>query len=150
MKRYHFDDLTEINCPFGLLDDDTKARLEECGGPWEKLVDGNDYNNLKWITIQAPFFFVGYVYRQAKPEPTPDYVPWDQIAPKWKWYARDENGTACLFTKEPRQESRSYWAFGECSIRRIEDLLANFKIGTCDWRDSLQERPEDEMENNSQ
>lgn len=31
MKKLHFDDLTKIDRPFGMLDEDTQKRLKNCG-----------------------------------------------------------------------------------------------------------------------
>jgi hypothetical protein len=58
-----FDDLTEVNVPFGLLDAETQAALKAHGGPYQ-LWEGTH-----WATrSDKPVFDGWYTYR-VKPQP---------------------------------------------------------------------------------
>jgi len=63
-KKLHFDDLTKICVSFGMLDDDTKRRLE-ASGPWDV------YDVKGWVNSVNPDFFEEFAYRK-KPEPGQD------------------------------------------------------------------------------
>lgn len=60
MKKYHFDDLTEINCCFGLLDEDTQKRMEDCD-------EVQRFDRTKWVN-SFTIFDPDLTYRQ-KPKP---------------------------------------------------------------------------------
>lgn len=62
--KLHFDDLTKINCPFGMLDGDTQERLKACGD-----VEYFSYGE-EWRSRELPFVTVSpnITYRQ-KPKP---------------------------------------------------------------------------------
>ena len=59
--KLHFDDLTQITCPFGMLDDDTQKRLKDCGKVEVYDVNGN------WRFDPKPSFILLGTYR-AKPK----------------------------------------------------------------------------------
>ena len=63
MTKLHFEDLTQITCPFGLLDDDTQERLMAHRKVEYYAVDGwfdHEDRNGKWLG--------NYTFR-AKPKP---------------------------------------------------------------------------------
>ena len=70
--KLHFDDLTQINCPFGMLDDDTQERLKACG-------EVEFFRSNGWYHIGANemSFTLFYTYR-AKPKPK-RLVTWLQL-----------------------------------------------------------------------
>ena len=64
--KLHFDDLTQITCPFGMLDDDTQKRLRACEevlfyncfGEWVKILEDKripcgPINNIK-EAVESP------------------------------------------------------------------------------------------------
>lgn len=62
MKKKHFDDLTKIDCPFGMLTEDTQKRLKTCN-------NAQRFDRTKWVEVNAfPVFDLNCTYRQ-KPEP---------------------------------------------------------------------------------
>ena len=135
MDRKHFDDLTKINVPLGLLDDDTYNRLRAHDGQIEfRFTDIR-----KWFEAYAPDWSL-HVHYRAKPQPlTKPQVPWEHMADWVQYVARDENGQIWAFDTVPTLGRRT-WKYREGDT---EDLKA-LKIdpGTCDWRDSLVKRPE--------
>lgn len=60
-------DLTKIEKPFGLLDEETQAALKAHGGPYEYV------SNDGWTEIAEPFWAFGTTYR-VKPKPREFWV----------------------------------------------------------------------------
>jgi len=132
-EKLHFDDLTQITAPFGLLDDDTQARLKAWPHGWEC------FDKRGW-KVWEPYWAFTATYR-AKPAPlTQDTVPWEQI-PKWaKAAARDADGMAYVFAETPVVGGTGWGSSKERA--RIDNCHAGYQRGTCHWKDSLQFRPE--------
>lgn len=77
-------------------------------------------------------------------ETTKPNIPWDVINPKYKYFARDQDGSLWLYTHSPvlskhRFNYNSYDEFNCCSYKL--DSLLTLHVGTCDWQDSLVSRP---------
>lgn len=68
------------------------------------------------------------IYRIAT---IPDTVRWEMIDPEYKWYARSENGNAFVYMENP-----------ELCGRYMLLMKRAYTNNGCDWKDSLQERPE--------
>lgn len=72
---------------------------------------------------------------------TPDTVDWTQL-PEWAmWVARDGHQTAWAFEREPLLAER-YWGSDWRTVPITE--FPFYTPGTCDWTESLQQRPEGE------
>lgn len=71
MTRLHFDDLTQITCPFGMLDDDTQERLKACDE-----VESFNGTSGKWV---KPAWWEPSATYRAKPKPkrVVTWVQWD-------------------------------------------------------------------------
>ena len=127
-------DLTKITTPFGLLDPETQAALKAHGGPYEiYCTDGN------WVHWGPPFFYFGTTYR-VKPQPlTKPSIDWSAVAPEYKWLARDKSGNGHLYRYKPEIREK-FWTYciGGCLSAKF---FASYHHGTCDWKDSLVERP---------
>jgi len=73
---------------------------------------------------------------------TQDTIPWAAMNERFKFAARDEDGEVWGYTAQPSMDdSNSCWRYGGNAIR-IPGVFAGYVRGTCDWRDSLQARPE--------
>ena len=70
---------------------------------------------------------------------TQDTVPWEQIPKGLDWAARGASGRADVFEDEPHRLD-AVWIGTRTS--RIDHIHAGYQRGTCDWKDSLQRRPE--------
>lgn len=77
------------------------------------------------------------VYEEPKTKPS---IDWSHVSPEFKWMATDASGETYLYTEEP--EFFEYCWDGVDLI--YVQGFASFKEGTCDWKDSLVERPEGE------
>ena len=136
--KLHYFDLTKITCPPGLLDDNTFERLKECtrmgkceywdGAAWKPIPS---HHGVRRADV--------YVHR-AKPLTMPTY-PWAAMHERVKWCAVDKSGRAYAYTDKPDQESEVWHLVG--GMYRIDGVIADYKPGTVDWSDSIQERPEE-------
>lgn len=81
-KKHHFDDLTQIDVPFGELDKDTQKRLKA----WPHGVEFRNsvYN---WARINASFY--EYKVYRALPEPTENPKPEYELN-RWYPYTGDK------------------------------------------------------------
>lgn len=128
--------LTKIEKPFGLLDAETRAALQA----WPHGVELY-YSSGAWVErgLAMPWY-PNNTYR-AKPAPlTKPSIEWAHVAPRWRWLARDNSGVSWLYESEPNLGGGSYWNSIYQSI--LATAFFSFNPGTCDWRDSLVQRPE--------
>jgi len=133
-EKLRFYDLTKITAPFGLLDDDTQARLKAWPHGWECFSPSG------WEDL-TPFWNVTTTYR-ARPAPlTQDTVPWEQIPKGMDWAARDARGAAFIYAGAPVAGNFEWHSTGR-PFARIDNCHVGYQRGTCDWKDSLQIRPE--------
>lgn len=75
---------------------------------------------------------------------TPDSIDWSHVAPRFKWMARDENGVVALYEDEPYVDDIcDMWTMGEfgCEWHNARNF-SSYVRGSCDWKDSLVQRPE--------
>jgi len=122
---------------FGLMPDHLRDELQAhhaAGGELEW------YGPEGWQPSR-PFWIHNIIYRAVKSAPTPDVIAWDRL-PAWaKWVARDSDGRVFAYNRVPGLGS-SIWKLGDGECRRIDDFPGFVQIGTVDWTDSLQQRPE--------
>ena len=138
MERYHFDDLTKINCPFGLLDDDTQERLKTWPHGHEFLCGYNAY--LGWDDTSSPHWANTGTYR-AKPAPlTKPHIPdevW-RVLPDWVTCAGQEpSGDIYGMAEGAVVDVVNWYTSKEMNLTHFKGITP----GTCDWRDSLVHRP---------
>lgn len=80
-----------------------------------------------------------YTYRIAATKPS---IDWSHVADEYRWLAVDEDGRASLFSVEPCHDFDDHeWAIDQRGRFIDASALTSFRPGTCDWRDSLVERP---------
>ena len=105
MEKVHFDDLTEINVPYGLLSDATKEALA-----WADLQKGEweAFTVIGWNTPKEPlnnFIQWDTDVVRAKPASQRD-IPWDFISDRYNHLAMDESGEWVLFKQKPFYSGR--------------------------------------------
>ena len=103
MTKLHFDDLTKITCPFGMLDDDTQRRLDDhvdAGG----AIEG--WRDCGW-SLCGNGIWDKYITYRAKPQPKRlvSWLHWDEA-----------NAVCCESLKEANQYLNNYGGY----IYRIE------------------------------
>ena len=124
--------------PFGLLSKEMKDAFRANEGPIEYY----SFSGEKWRFTEEPVWGNQYIYRLATLAESaliPDVVPWGDIAPGWDYFARDENGYPKV-AKIPFIKDYDVFVAGDGSTVHIA-AFANYRIGTTDWKDSLQIRP---------
>lgn len=74
-------------------------------------------------------------------ETTKDSIDWSHVHERFKWMVRDADGGAYLHLSMPTfsGEFSNSWSW-DLDIAFAKDF-ASYKAGTCDWKDSLVERP---------
>jgi hypothetical protein len=135
-------DMTNNRVPYGLLTDEEKAALhehEKAGGRFLYTEAGD-----LWAGIgrKATWNKSGIYRTVPLPEKTQDVIAWDRL-PEWaEWVARDADYEVLGHSFEPNISRDSTWlAHGE--RRRIDDFPGIVQIGTCDWTESKQRRPQE-------
>lgn len=89
-----------------------------------------------WSAPVEPMWdWMHFDYRIAVTKPS---IDWSHVAPKYRWMAVTHRGVGTLFTHEPFITDSGWDAAGRCAV---SSCFASFTPGTCDWRDSLVERP---------
>lgn len=119
-------DLTKIDKPFGLLDADTQKALREWPHGLDKYWgDGDWVRQADWMS-----FHPAVTYRACPAPVTPDTIDWSHVAPQVRYMQRPsaEAIHAILYDANMTQL---------CSA----GAFASYQRGTCDWKDSLVERP---------
>ena len=67
-------------------------------------------------------------------------IDWTQIKDEYKWLAVDVNGCAYVYENEPNTDGSAYWCASSAAYFHVNGLVS-YSRGTCDWEDSLVERP---------
>ena len=77
---------------------------------------------------------------------TQDSINWDHIAPGYNWMARDEGGAVYLYSHKSKtyegkhaQQWEAQGGYDAC----ITGFFASYQRGTCDWKGSLVQRPQE-------
>ena len=124
-------DLTKLTTPVGLLDEETRAALIAHGGPYEYW-----FSEGRWVTATGatPDQWRSIVFRVKAVPLTKPSINWDHVLPEYKWLARDSGGVAWLYSNKPREPDTN----GTIAPVRA---FSSYSPGTCDWKDSLVERP---------
>jgi hypothetical protein len=66
-------------------------------------------------------------------------INWEQVREEYRFLARDENNTAWLYLEEPAV-CRVGWGVKR-GVPAEAGSYVSYTPGTCDWKDSLVERP---------
>jgi hypothetical protein len=127
---------------FGLMTDDEKAALKNCGGPWELLGKPPSFAKIgAWHKTFSPAFFPSGVYRQIAPVIIPASVNWSCFGPDIVAVAADEDGGVFAFKKLPKPNNSDWYGPG-FPIRVTGNFPPHAYIRGADiWQNSLVVRP---------
>ena len=133
--------LEENVLPWGMLSEDMRKAfmdtrsLEYYGlsGGWlgfsEEVIEKEWWNGFTQNRI---------IRKRPTPLTKPD-IPWDVLRDEFKWAARDENGNVWVHSSLP-ESGHTCWVSDSDYVACL-DFLNAIDPGTCDWKDSLVERP---------
>lgn len=76
------------------------------------------------------------IYEEPKTKPS---IDWPHVHPDFNYLATEDTGDTYLYEMIPSACDDGYWGVGGLCALAISH--ASFKPGTCDWKDSLVERP---------
>lgn len=94
-----------------------------------------------WIDIPEPqwrWHDTQYRVKVTKPS-----IDWSHVVPEYRWLAVNQHGEPLLYADKPVQEE-DYWNNNSCGDIAEARAFTSFESGTCDWKDSLVQRPEGE------
>lgn len=142
----HFDDLTEINCPFGELDDDTKSRLFLHwfnGGGIEQGFHSGIGSRMYYYSTQSGLSWGEFnSYRAAKEPEIPDSIEWSHVHPDFKHLRREPGGDIYFYSIAPSlNKAFKQWVSvaGRCEKG---GAFASYKKGSMEWDKMICDRPE--------
>lgn len=78
------------------------------------------------------------IYEEPKTKPS---IDWSHVNKDYKYMATDEDGDTHLYNKKPYIEDYGVWNVSSGFCKSAEAFVS-FVPGTCNWKDSLVERPE--------
>jgi hypothetical protein len=107
-----------------------------------KKIEAKLYKKGRWDLVPNPFWdWVRFDYRVAFIKPS---VDWTHVSDEYNWIAIDEDGKARIYSTEPSIiGNNKVWSHsGKAFPARV---LTSFDPGSCDWRDSLVKRPENNL-----
>ena len=105
----------------------------------------NDDENVVTYTLDGKYHVEGNVTLYPHPveivkatiKPS---IDWTQIKDEYKWLAVDVNNCAYVYENEPNIDGIAYWSTSGATYFHVNGLVS-YSRGTCDWEDSLVERP---------
>jgi hypothetical protein len=124
-------DLTMLREPLGMYSKEVREALREHGGPYEIFLTD------RWVTTDLPICNFSLAFRLAPVPLTKPAPPWHMLADWVQWVARDSYGSCSGFEMEPNASNVWWTSLGKY---RLLDAL-KIDPGTCDWKDSLVQRP---------
>lgn len=93
----------------------------------------------EWGTATHPYWARGAAYRIKPIELTKPSINWSHVHEDYMWMATDEDGDSFIFIERPKLGGISWVA--PMSEWNTIDCFTSYKAGTCNWKDSLVERP---------
>ena len=67
-------------------------------------------------------------------------IDWSHVKGEYKWLSVNKDGSAYVYTNEPERSGSDYWYSYTGSFNEVNGL-SSYSRGTCDWKESLVERP---------
>lgn len=127
------------------LEDKIKVMQAALEGEQIEILD-LDNTSVGWSdTCGEPgFFWDRFDYRVKEVPLTKPSINWDHVHPDFKWLARDKVGTVFLYQNQPTLIRNVLWDVVDGIIAQTF-MFASLDKGTCDWKDSLVERPKGDV-----
>lgn len=81
---------------------------------------------------------INYLCRIKTTKPS---IDWSHVSDKFKYLAKDENGSIFIYENKPEIKHVVWWIDG--SAYANVSAFKSLDVGDCDWTESLVERPRD-------
>ena len=105
-------------------------------------VEYKTYTDVNWHTTATPDWHENSEYRIKLTKPS---INWSHVHPQYTYMAMDITGRTWLYHKQPSCGGGEWEHPCNPSFPTVKaETFASFKIGTCDWGDSLVARPQGE------
>ena len=106
-----------------------------CGGNHSYTVDGKSHEAHENPSLYP--YPVETIKKVTKPS-----INWKHVQSRFRWIAQDAEGGCWLYEDKPvEDEDEGEWKCSSGDCTSAEGLISLIP-GTCDWEDSLVERPE--------
>lgn len=110
---------------------------------FEAWLDGKEIEHMSTLQgdtfskISSPCWISDNYYRIAKTKPS---VNWDHVSDKYNWLAVDSSGDAYLYESKHKADTNMF--LGSVAVTPCQaSVLISYKRGTCNWEESLIQRP---------
>jgi len=91
-----------------------------------------------WVVLSHPDWREHMAYRVAVVPLTKPSVNWEHVSTEYNWLFYMGDGEAILSNKKPKLVETFWTGYGS---HVPAYALSSFIVGTCNWKDSLTERP---------
>ena len=125
-------------------------------GVVSRLVDGPFSVEVKFLNGEVePYTSTGHFFRRVGnqslfPYPvkvsrdesvaTKPSINWSHVKDEYKWLSVDADGNAYVSEDKPTHIESDFWQISKKAYFKVNGLVS-YSRGTCDWKDSLIERP---------
>lgn len=100
----------------------------------------SESEEMLWKTAENPIWdWYNFSYRIKDNTPS-DGVPWKIIDPKWKWAAKDDDGSVWLYENKPTSHYNGEWTCVEGEYTEVSNALVT-NLGA-DPKNSRRKRPD--------
>ena len=126
----------------GVVTEVDEDRIEDTYSVLVKFQYNDDHFNISYTTdgrycLESNVTLFPYPVEIVKAITKPS-IDWSHVSPEYNYLAQDENGDGYLCGKKPHRASIA-WSMETPNTRA--NTFTSYVPGTCDWKDSLVERP---------
>jgi hypothetical protein len=104
-------------------------------------IEGLETESNCWYSITMPAWCLEGYYRKPVTKPS---IDWDQVSLGYNYLATDKNGKSFLYPDYPEVSvyGDTFWSASKALGFPVgAEIFSSFVKGTCDWKDSIVERP---------
>jgi len=95
----------------------------------------------KWCDVWAAYKILEMPSFEYRIKPTKPSIDWSHLGDEFVQIAIDQNGQSFAFTSGQLIALEDYWKCTDTTKFASLEGFKSFKPGTCDWKDSLVQRP---------
>lgn len=94
----------------------------------------------EWVEVTHPCWHFDQMYRRKPCKPS---INWEHVDSKWSYIAVDKSGEVFAYERQPIAPPGGTCWRERCGTGygKITNMFSSFKLGSCNWKDSLICRP---------